>query len=184
VTEAPEEAGDTTGRGRAHDPSPEEPLWQVFRVPSFLPRPQNRSGVHTGRNGRRPGERRCVRIPEGIPAGVPSHSSGAVPESLCGEHERGAGTLRKRPERAAGRRRESPQARNGARPEGDAPQARNDGKRPRVIQSSGVVSVRWAVGADVCGALGCRETGGLLQVEQDGETRVLCPPCARGWVGR
>jgi len=43
-------------------------------------------------------------------------------------------------------------------------------------------AVRWAVEADVCGALGCRETSGLFSVESDGERRVLCMDHARGWV--
>lgn len=42
-------------------------------------------------------------------------------------------------------------------------------------------AVRFAVGADCCGALGCRETDGLLAVEQDGDRRVLCPDHARRW---
>jgi len=42
-------------------------------------------------------------------------------------------------------------------------------------------AVRFAVGADCCGALSCGETEGLLEVERDGETRVLCPECARRW---
>ena len=42
---------------------------------------------------------------------------------------------------------------------------------------------RAAVGADVCGALGCHETTGLLVVEQGGERRVLCPDHARRWSG-
>jgi hypothetical protein len=44
-------------------------------------------------------------------------------------------------------------------------------------------AVRFAVGADVCGAIGCRETDGLLVVEQGGETRTLCPDHARRWSG-
>jgi predicted ThiF/HesA family dinucleotide-utilizing enzyme len=43
-------------------------------------------------------------------------------------------------------------------------------------------AVRFVVGADVCGALGCRETSGLLKVERGHETRVLCPDHARRWV--
>ncbi len=42
-------------------------------------------------------------------------------------------------------------------------------------------TVRWAVGASVCGALGCVETEGLVEVEQDGKTRVLCLDHARRW---
>lgn len=43
-------------------------------------------------------------------------------------------------------------------------------------------SVRWAVGAECCGALGCRETEALVRVERDGETRVLCLSHARRWL--
>jgi hypothetical protein len=42
-------------------------------------------------------------------------------------------------------------------------------------------AARFAVGAECCGALSCRETEGLLVVERGGETRVLCPECARRW---
>ncbi len=43
--------------------------------------------------------------------------------------------------------------------------------------------VRWAVGADCCGALGCRETEGLVVVVTDRGERVLCLDCAEGWLG-
>ena len=43
--------------------------------------------------------------------------------------------------------------------------------------------VRWAVGADCCGALGCRETEGLVAVSGDRGERVLCMSCAEGWLG-
>ena len=43
--------------------------------------------------------------------------------------------------------------------------------------------VRWAVGADCCGALGCRETEGLVVVSGDRGERVLCVGCVEGWLG-
>lgn len=45
------------------------------------------------------------------------------------------------------------------------------------------VQSRFAVGADCCGALGCRRSAALLAVEADGE-RVLCGEHAAGWVRR
>lgn len=53
-----------------------------------------------------------------------------------------------------------------------APDQREEGHRD---------TVRFAVGADCCGALSCRETEPLLEVERNGEKRVLCPDCAAGW---
>jgi len=61
-----------------------------------------------------------------------------------------------------------------------APSDRTEGgpTGPTDLPSGGV---RFAVEADCCGALSCHETEGLLRVEQDGETRVLCPVHARRW---
>jgi hypothetical protein len=42
--------------------------------------------------------------------------------------------------------------------------------------------VRFAVDADCCGAVGCREKDDLLLVERDGDRRVLCVTHARGWM--
>lgn len=56
------------------------------------------------------------------------------------------------------------------------------GQRPRPEASKReAVTVRWAVGADACGAVGCRRTTGLLKVLRDGESRVLCHRHAPGW---
>ena len=41
--------------------------------------------------------------------------------------------------------------------------------------------MRFAVGAECCGAVGCRETEALLEVERNGQERVLCADCAAGW---
>jgi hypothetical protein len=57
-----------------------------------------------------------------------------------------------------------------------APERQGGGQR-----EGGAVQSRFAVGAACCGALGCRETGGLLEVEREGQVRVLCPDCAAGW---
>lgn len=38
--------------------------------------------------------------------------------------------------------------------------------------------------ADVCGALGCRESSELLEIEREGERRVLCVDHARRWISR
>ena len=43
-------------------------------------------------------------------------------------------------------------------------------------------AVRFAVDAECCGALSCRSSAGLLEVEQNGEKRVLCPECAQEWL--
>lgn len=42
-------------------------------------------------------------------------------------------------------------------------------------------AVRFAVEAECCGALGCRRSEGLMELRVDGERRVLCARCARGW---
>ena len=42
-------------------------------------------------------------------------------------------------------------------------------------------AVRWAVGAEVCGAVGCSRSDGLMHVVVDGESRTLCPVHLRRW---
>jgi len=45
--------------------------------------------------------------------------------------------------------------------------------------------VRFAVEADGCGALGCREESPVFEVEKEsGATRVLCERHAKEWVHR
>ena len=61
------------------------------------------------------------------------------------------------------------------------PSGRSDREGARTTGGAG--RVRWAVGADCCGALGCRETGGLVAVVTDRGERVLCLECAEGWLG-
>ena len=43
-------------------------------------------------------------------------------------------------------------------------------------------AVRWAVSAEVCGAVGCGRSDGLLSVATGDGRRVLCPEHARRWV--
>jgi hypothetical protein len=42
-------------------------------------------------------------------------------------------------------------------------------------------AVRWAVGADCCGAVGCSRSDGLMRVVVDGESRTLCPAHLARW---
>jgi hypothetical protein len=49
---------------------------------------------------------------------------------------------------------------------------------------SETVETRLATNAAVCGSLGCRESGTLLRVTVEGETRVLCADCVTGFVER
>jgi hypothetical protein len=65
---------------------------------------------------------------------------------------------------------------------GRGPSDRTEGGPTGTTDLSGGV-VRFAVGADCCGALGCHETEDLLVVEQGGDSRVLCPDHARRWSG-
>ena len=65
---------------------------------------------------------------------------------------------------------------------GRGPSDRTEGGPTGTTDLSGGV-VRFAVGADCCGALGCHETENLLVVEQGDERRVLCPDHARRWSG-
>jgi hypothetical protein len=46
------------------------------------------------------------------------------------------------------------------------------------------VETRLATNAAACGSLGCRESGTLLRVTVEGETRVLCADCVTGFVER
>ena len=80
---------------------------------------------------------------------------------------------------------------SGERSEPVCPQARGTGPRAARPYEGGPTGttdlsggvVRFAVGADCCGALGCHETENLLVVEQGDERRVLCPDHARRWSG-
>ena len=57
-------------------------------------------------------------------------------------------------------------------------------KRDRRDRQREAVAVSFAVGAECCGALSCRESEGLLRVETENGERVLCPEHAPGWVRR
>jgi hypothetical protein len=65
------------------------------------------------------------------------------------------------------------------------PEARpSEGGPTGPTENEGCV-VRWAVEADCCGALGCRNTDALLLAENSsGERRVLCADHVTGWVKR
>jgi len=71
-----------------------------------------------------------------------------------------------------------------------SPEHSEHSERPRSGEGAAVrdsfsgAVVRFADNAACCGALGCRETSGLVEVESGGETRVLCLTHARGWVKR
>ena len=69
-----------------------------------------------------------------------------------------------------------------ARSGGPGPSAERPYRRPTGREAVNPVRVRWAVSADVCGAIGCRETSGLLKVERGPEKRVLCAHHARRWL--
>ena len=68
------------------------------------------------------------------------------------------------------------------RGEAAATSERSEREREAVRSRGGAVSVRWAVEAGACGAVGCRRSEGLVRVEADGERRVLCLGHARGWL--
>jgi hypothetical protein len=59
-----------------------------------------------------------------------------------------------------------------------------EGRPPADGRNSSAVAVRFAVDAHCCGALGCRETDGLLLVEKGHVQRVLCQYHARRWLER
>ena len=61
-----------------------------------------------------------------------------------------------------------------------AARATGDRRSPNDRRGGGG-SVRWAVGAEVCGAVGCSRSDGLMHVVVDGESRTLCPVHLRRW---
>ena len=73
----------------------------------------------------------------------------------------------------------------GAAGSGGLPPTRKPARtRDRRDREREAVPSRFAVEADACGALSCRETDALLKVETDEGQRVLCPDHAPGWVRR
>jgi hypothetical protein len=66
--------------------------------------------------------------------------------------------------------------------EGSVLEGGSEGKGRPPADGRNSSAVRFAVGADCCGALGCRETNGLLMVERGHEQRVLCQYHARRWL--
>jgi hypothetical protein len=69
--------------------------------------------------------------------------------------------------------------RGGPAPNGEAAVTRDRRDRDRAAGRGGAGRVRFAVGADCCGAAGCRRTDALLVVETAHGRRVLCPLHAR-----
>ena len=61
-----------------------------------------------------------------------------------------------------------------------AARATGDRRSPNDRRGGGG-AVRWAVGAEVCGAVGCSRSDGLMRVVVDGESRTLCPVHLRRW---
>ena len=99
------------------------------------------------------------------------------------------------PSRAAGSPSDGPESGGcgGAVATGGANAGRNSGRkrplagrpdRPEAASRRDLSekAVRFAVDAECCGALSCRSSAGLLEVEQNGEKRVLCPECAQEWL--
>jgi hypothetical protein len=61
-----------------------------------------------------------------------------------------------------------------------AARATGDQREPNE-RRGGDGAVRFAVGAEVCGAVGCNRSDGLMRVVLDGESRTLCPVHVRRW---
>jgi len=61
-----------------------------------------------------------------------------------------------------------------------AARATGDQREPNERRGGGG-AVRFAVGAEVCGAVGCNRSDGLMRVVLDGESRTLCPVHLRRW---
>jgi len=61
-----------------------------------------------------------------------------------------------------------------------AARATGDRREPNERRGGGG-AVRFAVGAEVCGAVGCNRSDGLMRVVLDGESRTLCPVHLRRW---
>ena len=165
-------------KGRATDDSTGRDLWQNRPVEtswtegSSSPTP-SRSVAKSVSVG---SLRRLVVFPES-PASRTNHP--AVP-SVCGagvlEHDRArasAGWVKARQRSAASSPEHSERSERPRSGEGASARDSLDG-----------AVVRFAEDAACCGALGCRKTSGLVEVENGGEKRVLCLSHARGWVQR
>jgi len=68
-----------------------------------------------------------------------------------------------------------------ARSGGPGPSAETAVTRDRRDRERAAERVRFAVGAEVCGAVGCSRSDGLMCVVVDGESRTLCPVHLRRW---
>ena len=67
-------------------------------------------------------------------------------------------------------------------PSGGVPAARGEAAATSERSERKREAVRWAVGAEVCGAVGCGRSDGLLSVATGDGRRVLCPEHARRWA--
>ena len=67
-------------------------------------------------------------------------------------------------------------------PNGGVPAVRGEAAATSERSERKREAVRWAVGAEVCGAVGCGRSDGLLSVATGDGRRVLCPEHARRWA--
>lgn len=67
-------------------------------------------------------------------------------------------------------------------PSGGVPAARGEAAATSERSERERLAVRWAVEAEVCGAVGCGRSDGLLSVATGDGRRVLCPEHARRWA--
>ena len=171
MIEVPDKGRDTTEGGRARGRLGRN-CWQAGSV-SY---PSPPVGKVLADNARRPvcAAESLESSPRATARG--SSAGRSFPAAVGLEHDRAAASAgclkaRQRSEASSPEQRErSDRARSG---EGAAARDSLDG-----------AVVRFAVDAACCGALGCRETERLVEVENGGETRVLCLSHARGWVRR
>lgn len=182
----PEKGRDTTGGGRARGLPRRNRLAGPGSV--FGPSSSDRLSVslNAGRLGMPP-----FQAANRLPSGGYCQPVRAVPELLGepdinGGYQRGqqpagasesvearsAETVRTRPVGLRAECRTSVRAARG--PTGGRPDKRSERRE------TSCCAVR-ADDAEVCGALGCRETDRLFVVRQDGERRVLCELHARRW---
>lgn len=121
------------------------------------------------------------------PEGALACSFLARRDRVCARSERDENGRQKAREPPAKAREGSERERSerGERPEPERGGGRGDGGVLAAPTEGGAGTtggtVRFAVEAEVCGAVGCRERSGLLEVERNGRKRVLCAGCAAGW---
>lgn len=173
VNESPgKDRGHNRG-GSCHRPTPVEPtVWgDRFRTRSFSPERQTVFGEPT----------RQVQAPNRFNSGgseslllVRNHRSGGL-DSLTVRSYRltpASGRSADLGTKAA----ETLRCASGGVPAASAEAAATRDRRDRERQA-----VRFAVEAECCGALGCRQSEGLMELRVGGDRRVLCAGCARRW---